>query len=138
MSLSLLTRKARLQALADQIDANGGGSVELYGLPMATAPEVAASTPVLAVVTLAVPCGLVADALGLATLILEYVVGNASTGGTIAWARFVDGAGTAVYDAEAGLPGSGKPVTVTDGQPIPTATVYAGGEVQIASATWYE
>lgn len=138
MSLSLLVRKARLQVLADRIDAFGGGAVQLYALPMADEPEADPAGPPLAIVALAVPCGYVADALGLATLSLEDVVGNASAGGTVGWARFVNGAGTAVYDALAGLPGSGRPVIVTDGQPVPTATLYAGGEVQITATTWSE
>ena len=76
--------------------------------------------------------------IGLATLTLASAVGYAAVAGQAAWVRFVDGAGTAVYHAEAGLPGSGKPVILTDGKTPPTTNLFVGGEVQLASAVWVE
>lgn len=138
MSLSLLTRQDRLLALRNRIDANGGGAVHLYALPEVATPETAAAASPLAIVALSAPCASVGSADNLATLTLTPAVGNAAVSGQIAWARFVDGAGTAIYDAPAGVPGSGKPVIVSDGKPTPSTIVYSGGEVQIASALWLE
>ena len=139
MSLSLLMRQDRLLALRNRIDANGGGAVHLYALPEVPTPETSATAPPLAIITLAVPCAVVGSTTDdLATLTLTARIGFAAVSGQIGWARFVDGAGTAVYDAPAGVPGSGKPVIVTDGKPAPSNIVYSGGEVQIASALWTE
>jgi hypothetical protein len=138
VSLSLLTRKRRLDAIRIDINASGGGAVHLYPLPEMPSPEAQPSTPPLAIVALAADCALVGESSDLATLVLNPVVGLAAATGLVAWARFVDGAGIAVYDAPAGPPGSGKPVIITDNEASPSALVRAGGEVRIALATWVE
>lgn len=139
MSLSLLTRQDRLLALRSRIDANGGGAVHLYAAPTIDSPETAAAAAPLAIVALSVPCGAIGvDLNGLATLAITPAVGNAAANGTVAWARYVDGAGTGVYDSLAGLPGSGAPVIITDGQAIPSANLFVGGEVQVNAAIFTE
>lgn len=134
MALSLAARKARLQAIGSLINASGGGAVQLHAAPMAASPEDAPNAAPLAIVALAANCGFVSDLIGLATFTFAPVVGNAATGGVVAWARFVDGAGVAVYDAAAGLPGSGQPVIFKDNKTPASAQLFAGGEVQIAAA----
>ena len=139
MSLSLPTRQDRLLAIRARIDARGGGAAHVYALPVAASPESAAEASPLAILVLPVPCGDIGSTPeGLATLTLASAVGYAAVAGQAAWVRFVDGAGTAVYDAEAGLPGSGKPVILTDGKTPPTTNLFVGGEVQLASAVWVE
>ncbi len=138
MALSLVARKARLQAIGSLINANSGGAVHLYAAPAMDTPEDVPLNAPLAIVALAANCGLVGDASGLATFTFTPVVGNAAATGLVAWARFVDGAGVAVYDALAGVPGGGFPVVVTDNKTVPSAQVYAGGEVQIVSAVLVE
>ena len=139
MSLSLPTRQDRLLAIRARIDAHGGGAAHVYALPMAASPESAAEASPLAILVLPVPCGDIGSTPeGLATLTLASAVGYAAVAGQAAWVRFVDGAGTAVYDAKAGLPGSGKPVILTDGKTPPTTNLFVGGEVQLASAVWVE
>ena len=139
MSLSLPTRQDRLLAILARIDAHGGGAAHVYALPVAASPESAAEASPLAILVLPVPCGDIGSTPeGLATLTLASAVGYAAVAGQAAWVRFVDGAGTAVYDAEAGLPGSGKPVILTDGKTPPTTNLFVGGEVQLASAVWVE
>ena len=141
MSLSLPTRQDRLLAIRARIDAHGGGAAHVYALPVAASPESAAEASPLAILVLPVPCGDIGstpEGLATLTLDLEGAVGYAAVAGQAAWVRFVDGAGTAVYDAEAGLPGSGKPVILTDGKTPPTTNLFVGGEVQLASAVWVE
>ena len=139
MSLSLPTRQDRLLAIRARIDAHGGGAAHVYALPVAASPESAAEASPLAILVLPVPCGDIGSTPeGLAPLTLASAVGYAAVAGQAAWVRFVDGAGTAVYDAEAGLPGSGKPVILTDGKTPPTTNLFVGGEVQLASAVWVE
>lgn len=138
MSISLVVRQARLDAIRIAINSGGGGAVHLYALPEVATPETAAADSPLAIVALAVDCATVGASADLATLTLRPVVGNAAVSGLVAWARFVNGAGLAVMDMPAGPPGSGKPVIVTDSKATPSALVYSGGEVQIAAGLWTE
>jgi hypothetical protein len=138
VTLALATRQARLNAIRTNINSGGGGAVHLYAAPEVATPETAAAAPPLAIVALAADCGSVGATADLATLTLTPVIGNAALSGMVSWARFVNGAGAAVMDMPAGAPGSNKPVIVTDNKPTPSAVVYSGGEVQIASALWTE
>ncbi len=139
MTLSLVARQARLSAIGRLVDSNGGGAVHLYAAPMPAKPENAPVNAPLAIVALAAVCGFAgATPQGLATFTLTPVTGNAAATGLVAWARFVDGAGTAIDDQVAGTPGSGAPVIVTDNKTVPSALVFSGGEVQIVSAVWAE
>lgn len=129
MSLSTKGKRARLLAIRDLVDANGGGSLQLFGGIIAETPETPADAQPLAIVALdAVSFDLHPTA---ASMTLIEAVGNASQSGLITWGRFVDGNGEAIFDALAGTPGSGAPIIVTDGQVPPSAAVYIGGEVTV-------
>jgi hypothetical protein len=134
---SLLTRKDMLTALRSRLDAWGGGAAHFYAAPQAANEEAPPAGPPLAIVALAAPtCGVVANSGSLATLALAAVSGLVAANGQIAWVRFVDGAGVAVEDKAAGLPGSGAPVIYTDNQPTPSADVFVGGVINIVGAVW--
>lgn len=135
MSLCLRTRRNRLLAIRSDIDAAGGGALQLFGGSMADTPETPASGSPLATVQLsAVSFGLHATD---AVMTMVEAVGNASQSGLVTWGRFVDGDGLAIYDAPAGVPGSGAPIVVSNGQPVPSAQVYIGGVVTV-NATFSE
>lgn len=129
MSLSTAAKRARLLAIRDLIDANGGGALQLFDDIIPATPETAApGSPIVIVALNSVSFTLhTTDA----SMSLVEVVGYASQAGLITWGRFVDGSGVGVYDAPAGAPGSGAPIIVTDGQPTPSAQVYVGGEVTV-------
>lgn len=129
MSLALATRRARLLAVRDAIDAAGGGALQLHGGTMAASPETAAAGAPLVIVALAaVSFELHATA---AQMNLVPAQGFAAAAGQITWARYVDGAGFAVYDCTAGPPGSGAQLLVSNGATVPTAQVFAGGQVDV-------
>ena len=129
MSLSLSVRRARLLTLRSAIDANGGGELHLHGGTMAASPETAPGAAALVVIPLAATSfTLHATA---AQLDLVPAQGFADSAGYVTWGRYVDGAGTAVYDCTAGPPGSGADLIVTDGAVVPSAQVYTGGEVNL-------
>ena len=134
MPIALIHRQSRLAVLRAAIDVNAPGALELYALPMVDTPSAAP----LAVVWLPAPCGVVDTPGTFARLTISPVTGNATSSGTVGWGRYVDGNGAAVYSALAGLPGSGKPIEVTDGLSTPSANVFAGGEVQVLSAVFLE
>ncbi|MDO9148324.1 MAG: hypothetical protein Q7U52_11800 [Hydrogenophaga sp.] len=129
MSLALATRRARLLAVRGAIDNAGGGALHLHGGSMVANPETAAPAVALCVVPLAATS--FALHATLAQLDLVPAQGFAASAGYVTWARYVDGAGTAVYDCTAGPPGSGAELIVTDGAVVPTAQVYTGGEINV-------
>lgn len=130
MALSLAARRARLLAIRDLIDANGGGSVLAFdGVqpPFGGAPS---SAPLLTV-----GLGEVSFVMHESDAIMELETeGHVSTSGQPTWARFVDGSGIAVMDLPAGLPGSGMPVIITDGQDPPSHQMWVGGHVTISAS----
>lgn len=129
MSLSLHARRARLLALRDTIDALGGGALHLHSGPYPATPEAAPAGAPLAIIALAVPSfALHASA---AEIALIPASGHAAQSGIVTWARYVDGAGNGVYQVDAGPPGSGAQLIVSDGAPVPTAQVYTGGEINV-------
>lgn len=130
MSLSLSTRRARLLAVRDTIDATGPGAVWLMdGTQPANADTATSVTPI-AAVTLDNPCA----ALGAgAVLDLVAAVGFASRMGTPTWVRVVDGTGATVFDATAGAPGSVAAFIVSNGDDPPSAQLYTGGQVTITA-----
>lgn len=130
MSLSIAARRARLLTIRDLIDAGGGGALHLHSLPKADNPEAAAALPPLAIIALEAP-SFVLDEGGAVSMAMVEAAGYASIAGLVSWGRFVDGSGTAVFDEEAGPPGSGKAIIVADGQDPPTAQVYIGGVVTV-------
>ena len=127
MSLALATRRARLLAVRDAIDANGGGALHLHAGTMEPNPETAASSPPLVIVA---PVSFVMHAAA-AQMDLVPAQGYAALSGQVTWARYVDGAGNPVSDHTAGPPGSGAQIVVTDGATVPTAQVYTGGEINV-------
>lgn len=121
MTLALPTRRRRLLAVRDDIDAAGGGAVEIHA---------DGGGPPLLIAVLPVPCmSLHATD---AQMVLGALVAYVSLGGLPTWARFVDGDGVEVFRCSAGLPGSGAQLIVTDGKPTPSHTLYVGGEVTIS------
>ena len=129
MSLSLATRRARLLAVRSAIDAAGGGALHLHGGSMVADPETAApDAPLVDVPLAATSFALHAT---LAQMDLVPAQGFAASAGYVTWGRYVDGAGTPVYDCTAGPPGSGAELIVDDGAVVPTAQVYTGGEVNV-------
>jgi hypothetical protein len=129
MSLSLVARRARLLALRDLADADGGGAFQLRDGSMPSAPEDAAFEPPLAIVALAVPSFELAPGIASMTATAQ---GFAAISGQATWARLVDGAGSAVQDFTAGPPGSGAQVIVTDNKIPPSAVFFVGGEVNLS------
>lgn len=138
MAASLLARKARLQAIGTLINAAGGGAIHLYAGTMPASPENAPASAPLAIIDLPSNCGTVGEAGTLATFTFAPVVGNAASSGQVVWARYVDGAGVAIYDETAGLPGSGAAVVFTDNKTPASTQIFAGGEIQIASSVLSE
>lgn len=135
MSLSLATRRARLLAVRDSIDADGPGALQLCdGTPAAT-PE---TDPGVAVVG-TVPLAAVSFALHSTDAAMELVpaTGYAARMGTPTWARLVSGSGAGVYVGTAGAPGSGAEFIITNGDEPSTAQMYTGGEVNV-TATFSE
>ena len=127
MSLALRTRRNRLLALRADIDGAGGGALWLLDGAMAPNPETAPGAAPVAIIALAeVSFEMHATA---AEMSLVPAVGYAARAGQPTWARYVDGAGVAVYDCPAGPPGSGAELIVTDGNVPPSAQMYTGGEV---------
>lgn len=126
--LSLAARMARVTALRQVIDGEGGGQMLLCeGAPPAT-PDTALSSATLAVLALASPhCGMVEDIDGVATLTVEPGTTLAIAMGTVGFVRVADGAGNGVMDLLAGTVGSGMPAI------LKALTVYAGGEVKLMS-----
>lgn len=130
MAFPLAIRRARLLDVRSRILANGGGAVHIYGNVYPGVENASPDAP------------LVIHALTSANLVMHPTdalltfVGeaNAALNGSPTWARFVDGAGSTVYDCTAGLPGSGAALIVSDGETPPGANFYVGGVVAFNSA----
>lgn len=129
MSLSLSTRRARLLAVRSQIDAAGGGALQLHTGTIADTPETPAAESPRAIIVLASTSFAMHDTAAEMTLVPAQ--GFAALSGVITWGRYVDGAGNPVYDCTAGPPESGAELIVSDGATVPTAQVYAGGEINV-------
>lgn len=130
MSLATPTRRAKLLAVRDSIDAAGGGALHIYGGVKPLSADQPADGSPLAIIALAVPSmSLHATQ---AQMVLSATVGYVALSGVPTWARFVDGNGLPVLDCAAGLPGSGAPLTVTDGKAAPSSTLYVGGEITVS------
>jgi hypothetical protein len=123
MGFPLHIRRDRLADFRDRVLASGGGAVHVFGSAYPGADAASASAP------------LVIRSVGASDLVMHAtdaymslnVEANVSVAGAPTWARFVDGSGDTVYDCEAGLPGSGKPLIASDGQVPPAAQLYPGG-----------
>jgi hypothetical protein len=121
----LAIRRARLLDFRDRILASGGGALHIYGNVYPGVENASPDAP------------LVIRALAASDLVMHPTDAlltfagdaNAALSGSPAWARFVDGAGATVFDCAAGLPASGAPLVVSDGQTPPGANFYPGGVV---------
>ena len=120
MSLALATRRRRLDVVRQDIDAAGGGAIEVYAdggaLPLLT-------------ISLPVPC--MSMHTTDAQMSLVAIIGYVSLGGVPASARFVDSDGALVFECAAGLPGSGAQLIITDGKVPASSSLYVGGEVTV-------
>lgn len=127
MSLSLAARRGRLMAIRDLLDAGGAGLLHIFGYTQPAMGTAAAEAPLLTAVLGAVSFELHATEASM-TLTVET---NVAVAGVPLWARFANAGDTPVMDLPAGLPGSGLPVIVTDGQDPPSAQMWVGGLVTI-------
>ncbi|MBB3192039.1 hypothetical protein [Halomonas cerina] len=119
MDMALAIKNARLQAIADGVDAAGqGATFTLYTGPRpASANEAATGTELVA---LPVPLPF-ADTIENGVLTGNPMVEAMATGdGQAGWGRLRDAAGVAVMDLDAGEEGSSKPAT------LPATQIYAG------------
>lgn len=117
---------ARLQAVADFLDTGTGhAAVQVYGGTRATSTDAAPGSAMLVSITLAKPCGVVAD--GVLTLASA---GNAliTNSGTATWARVVNGAGSTAFDCDAGEGAGAWEIQLVQG------FLYAGGDAALQSA----
>lgn len=107
LKLNLSLRTSRLQLLLDAIDADAQpGYVEFYTASQpGTAGAAITSQTLLGTCTFSKPAGTITGATLTFDSISEDASPNASD--TIAWGRVYDGAGNFVFDADAGLVGSG-------------------------------
>lgn len=129
LDLSLDTRIARLQALADRLDAGAGpGKLRLYTAPQPD-PGAPATGTLLAEIILAAPCGSVAEVDGSPRLTLTLPpAAMALWDGDVAWGRLVDGDNAWVGDGDAGALDSAAFIRLAN------AHVYGGGLVGLAAA----
>lgn len=123
----MLTRRERLIAIRSRIDIGGGGALEVFGdepPPFAGAPGSGA--------LLVAMLGPVSFELHETDAIMTRVlVAYVQMSGHPTWARWVNNAGQIIMQLPAGLPGSGLPVIITDGQEPPGLQMWVGGEVTI-------
>lgn len=130
MSLSLDARRARLLAIRDKIDSAGGGALHVFGGVQPSMGAAAAAAPLLIV-----DLGVVSFELHATEASMSLTAsGHVAISGVPTWVRFVDGAGVAVMDLPAGLPGSGMPVIVSDGEEPPSRQLWTGGLVNVSAS----
>lgn len=128
MGYPLYIRRAQVLDIRDRILASGGGAVHVYGSVYPGTEEDSADAPL--VIRSLAASDLVMHATD-AYMLIE-VEANVAVSGMATWARFVDGTGATIYDASAGLPGSGAQLIVSDGQDPPGAAMYPGGVVTMS------
>lgn len=129
LSFANTLRTARVQLLADAIDAGSAGAatLKLYGGTRPGSGGNITDQPKLITLPLANPCAQSVNG-GVLTLkaIPEAMV---SGNGTITWARFSNRDGAFVADLSVGLTGSGADLE------IPVLEVYQGAYIRINTAT---
>ncbi|WFM72969.1 hypothetical protein [Halomonas sp. CKK8] len=119
IDLALSIKNARLQAIADAVDAGGEGATFTFytGSRPANVQE-AATGDELVVLPVPVPF---AEAIQNGVLTGKAMPKTMATGGgEVGWGRLRDAAGVAVMDLDAGAEGSGAPAT------LPATQLYAG------------
>jgi hypothetical protein len=119
---NLTTINARLQAVANQIDAGGSnGSLVLL-----------ANSTIISTVQLARPCGIVSG--GVLTFLGTLLDPSASGTGNVSTGRFQDSNGIIVASGlSAGIPLSGLDIIISNG--LSSTLITAGQTVQVLSAT---
>jgi len=124
------TRTARGAAVVGQLDkAGASGRLELYGTTQ-PAPGAAPGGSPLVVITLQKPCGTVTN--GVLTFSITQPV-QINPGGTVLWARGVDGDGAWVFDGNVQVTGTpGAAFTIDD------VELYAGAFIFLFNATLTE
>ena len=130
MKFSEALRDARATQIINALDADATnpGYIEFYTSPQPGAAGDAITTQtLLGACTLSKPSGTVSG--GVITFATIADDTNADAGGDIAWARFYDGGGAFVMDADCGVTGSGAALEFN------TLTVQAGGIIQVLSGS---
>lgn len=124
------TRSARAQAVVDRLDkAATPGRLELYTTTM-PAPGGAPGGAAIATITLQKPCGVVSN--GVITFAVSQPA-QINPGGTVLWARGVDGDGNWELDGTVAVTGTpGAAFTLDD------VLLYAGAFVFLFNATLTE
>lgn len=132
LKFSTAARNARMTALRDLLDADTDpGYLELYTAAQpATGGAAITDQTLLGTCTLSKPCGSVSG--GVLTLATVADDLSADADGDIAWARFYDGAGNWVMDADCGDEASSALIKFN------TVVAKAGGIIQIVSGTLTE
>lgn len=128
MSLDVLTRRARLLAIRDRLDVGDGGAIEVYGGDQPPHGGAPASAPLLVALLGAVSFEMHETE----AIMTRVLIAHVQSSGVPTWARWVTDGGMVVMQLPAGLPGSGLPVIITDGQDPPSLQMWVGGEVTIS------
>ena len=119
--LSEAVRNARLQVIADAIDAAGSaGALRFYSGARVGHPGIDPGVTLLLQTKFQRPSGLVDAGVLTFTALDEAVV---IADGTTTWARIVDSAGVGILDIDVGLVGSGQDVELDQVQLATGATV---------------
>ena len=117
----------RLAGTLTFMDQGGGNAgIAIYAGPRPEAGAAAADPP-LVTIALAKPAGVLTDVLTLSPATPEGEM--IAVSGTAAWARFYNGAGAWVMDADCGPEGSSAEVK------LPSLTLYAGGRCPLSPST---
>lgn len=126
LRITIEHNEARLAATRDKLDAGvGNAAIQVYG---GTKPGTIGGTPgsaMLVEIELTKPCGTVAS--GLLTL-TQAADGPIAVTGQATWARFVDGNGSVVMDADCSDTTGTASVKLVDTQ------LNEGGDARLASA----
>lgn len=125
VDISTAHNEARLTATRDFLDAGASaGKLQVYTSTRPVPGAAPVGGTMLVEITLNDPCGSVAA--GVLTL-TQTAEATAVASGAPTWARFITGGGAWAIDCDAGGPGSGQPVIVSD------ASILAGGKVSLLS-----
>lgn len=120
------TANSALSQYVSAIDAGPSyGTVKIYSGSMPSTPETAATGTLLAELTLAKPCGTVANKTLTFAAIARDNAANAS--GTAGYFRIADSAGNAILDGDVGITGSAAVLKLN------TVAIAIDGPVEISS-----
>ena len=117
-----------LTQLNNALNASGAGKIELYTGTMPASPETGITSQVLlGTNNLANPAAVQSG--GTLTFTTPTTDSSADATGTVTWARFKDGAGTAICDWDVGVTGSGAMIQMV------TTSIVVGGPIAWNSLT---